>query len=137
MKTDSCHELFPIGFVRSSLTQRSDAPRQGPEGAPVAEVEISPEFSSGLKGLQAGQQLWLLTWLHQSQRSTLEVHPRDELTNPKTGVFATRSADRPNPIGLHRVSLRKIEANWLTVHPLEAIDGTPVLDLKPVLNDGY
>ena len=135
MKADSRYDLFPIGFVRSSLTQRSGAPRQGSEGGLNADVEISPEFISGLEGLHAGQELWLLTWLHQSQRSTLKVHPRDQLTNPQTGVFATRSADRPNPIGLHRVSVMKMNANSLTVYPLEAIDGTPVLDLKPVINE--
>lgn len=135
MKPAACINLFPIGFVRSPLKQRSDAPRQGVEGAPDADLEISPEFSSALEGLRAGDHLWVLTWLHLSQRAVLKVHPRDELTNPETGVFATRSADRPNPIGLHHVLVTKIEANWLTVRPLEAIDGTPVLDLKPMIND--
>ena len=135
MEEDARFELVPVGFIRSSLTQRSLAPRQGSEGAPNAEIDILPGFTSALDGVKAGHELWVLTWLHESQRSTLRVHPRDELTNPETGVFATRSADRPNPIGLHRVCVLRVEANTLTVGPLETIDGTPVLDLKPVIND--
>ena len=133
MEATSSFELLPIGYVRSRLTRRSDAPRQGSEGAPDAELEILPEFRSGLQGLEAGHTLWILTWLHHSDRSTLTVHPRDELTNPETGVFATRSADRPNPIGLHRVYVLRVEEDRVTVRPLEAIDGTPVLDIKPVI----
>ena len=133
MDATSSFELLPIGFVRSRLTRRSDAPCQGSEGAPDAELEILPEFNSGLQGLQAGHDVWILTWLHQSKRSTLKVHPRDELTNPETGVFSTRSADRPNPIGLHRVSVVRVEGARVIVRPLEAIDGTPVLDIKPVI----
>ena len=133
MDATGSFELLPIGFVRSRLTRRSDAPCQGSEGAPDAELEILPEFRSGLQGLEAGQDVWILTWMHKSQRSTLKVHPRDKLTNPETGVFATRSADRPNPIGLHRVCVVKVEEHRVTVRPLEAIDGTPVLDIKPVI----
>ncbi|HET9481823.1 MAG TPA: tRNA (N6-threonylcarbamoyladenosine(37)-N6)-methyltransferase TrmO [Candidatus Polarisedimenticolia bacterium] len=128
------YTLRPIGRVRSSLTRRADAPKQGFEGAPEARVEIEPAFLVGLDGLQAGRQIVVLTWLHESQRDVLAVHPRDDLTRPLTGVFATRSPDRPNPIGLHRVTLLRVEAEGtLIVDGLEAIDGTPVIDIKPVL----
>jgi tRNA-Thr(GGU) m(6)t(6)A37 methyltransferase TsaA len=129
-------ELCPIGYVRSDLKARADAPRQAWEGAPEAGLEILPEFAQALDGLQAGQDLWLLTWLHEAQRSVLKVHPRGEVLNPKRGVFATRSPDRPNPIGLHRVKLLSVEGSrWLRVQALEALDGTPILDLKPVLEE--
>ncbi|MGH9630040.1 MAG: tRNA (N6-threonylcarbamoyladenosine(37)-N6)-methyltransferase TrmO [Bryobacteraceae bacterium] len=133
MDGKECFQVFPIGFVRSVLKERRGAPRQGWEGAPDADLEIAPDFTLALDGLSARQEIWVLTWLHQSQRSVLKVHPRDDTTNPETGVFATRSADRPNPIGLHRVSVLKVEGNRLTVRPLEAIEGTPILDIKPVL----
>jgi tRNA-Thr(GGU) m(6)t(6)A37 methyltransferase TsaA len=127
-------ELCPVGYVRSDLKARADAPRQAWEGAPEAGLEILPEFAPALDGLQAGQEFWLLSWLHEAQRSVLKVHPRGELVNPKQGVFATRSPDRPNPIGLHRVKVLSVEGGrWLRVQALEAIDGTPILDLKPVL----
>jgi tRNA-Thr(GGU) m(6)t(6)A37 methyltransferase TsaA len=123
----------PIGHVRSELKERSGAPRQGREGAPNAVLEIDPAFLPGLDGLRPGQDIWALTWLHQSQRSVLKVHPRDDMRNPLTGVFATRSQDRPNPIGLHRTTVLSIDGNRLQVEALEAIDGTPILDIKPVL----
>ena len=128
-------ELCPIGYVRSDLKARADAPRQAGEGAPEASLEILPAFAPALDGLQAGQELWLLTWLHEGQRSVLKVHPRGEILNPKLGVFATRSPDRPNPIGLHRVKVLSMggSGRTLRVQALEAIDGTPILDLKPVL----
>jgi tRNA-Thr(GGU) m(6)t(6)A37 methyltransferase TsaA len=126
--------LRPIGRVRSSLKRATDAPKQGFEGAPDARLEIEPQFLRGLEALQPGEDIIVLTWLHQAERDVLAVHPRDDLTRPLTGVFATRSADRPNPIGLHRVKLLKIEKGGvLEVRGLEAIDGTPVVDLKPVL----
>jgi tRNA-Thr(GGU) m(6)t(6)A37 methyltransferase TsaA len=127
---------MPIGRVRSTLTRRSDAPRQGDEGAPDADLEIEPAFLPALDGLSAGQEILVLTWLHQADREVLAVHPRDDLRNPLTGVFATRSPDRPNPIGLHRVELLAVEAGRLRVRGLEAIDGTPVIDIKPVLGRG-
>jgi tRNA-Thr(GGU) m(6)t(6)A37 methyltransferase TsaA len=127
---------MPIGRVRSTLTRRSDAPRQGDEGAPDADLEIEPAFLPALDGLSAGQEILVLTWLHQADREVLAVHPRDDLRNPLTGVFATRSPDRPNPIGLHRVELLAVEAGRLRVRGLEAIDGTPVIDIKPVLDRG-
>jgi tRNA-Thr(GGU) m(6)t(6)A37 methyltransferase TsaA len=130
-------EVWPIGWVRSSLRRIADAPMQGHEGAPDARLEIEPAFRPGLDGLTAGQDILLLTWLHQARRDVLAVHPRDDLSQQLAGVFATRSPDRPNPIGLHRVTVLGIEANGsLRVGPLEAIDGTPVIDIKPVLSRG-
>lgn len=124
----------PIGFVRSSLVALSDAPRQGSEGAPAAVVEVRDDFIPALDGIVPGSELIVLTWLHLADRRTLRVHPRDDLDRPLAGVFATRSPDRPNPIGLHRVRLVAIEEGRLMhVTPLEAVDGTPVLDIKPVL----
>ena len=126
--------LVPIGRVHSALKQRKGAPRQPWEGAPEARIEIDPKFSEGLDGLESGQEIWVLTWLHQAERSVMKVHPRGKLANPLTGVFATRSPDRPNPIGLHRAKVVKIEASrWIDVEALEAVDETPVIDIKPVL----
>lgn len=126
--------LRPVGTVRSQLTARRDAPRQGTEGAPEAWVEIDPAFAGALEGIPVGSEILLLTWLHQSKRETLRVHPRGDPQNPIRGVFATRSPDRPNPIGLHRVRVLEIAGSRsLRVEPLEAIDGTPVVDIKPVL----
>ena len=135
MNPPKSFELCPVGYVRSELKARADAPRQAWEGAPEASLEILPELAPALDGLQAGQHLWLLTWLHEAQRSVLKVHPRGEVLNPKQGVFATRSPDRPNPIGLHCVKVLSVEGSgrWLRVQALEVIDGTPILDLKPVL----
>lgn len=121
----------PIGVVRSELTQRKGAPRQGDEGAPDAWLEITEAAAPGLMGLSVGDEVILLTWLHQTHRDTLQVHPRGE--RPLTGVFATRSPDRPNPVGLHPVTIRAIDGNRLRVGPLEAIDGTPLVDIKPAL----
>jgi len=126
--------LLPIGWVRSTLQRRADAPKQGYEGAPDARLQIEPAFGRGLEGVKTGQELLILTWLHEAQRDVLAVHPRDDQTIPLTGVFATRSADRPNPIGVHRVRVLKIEnGGSLHVQGLEAIDGTAVIDIKPVL----
>ena len=127
-------EVRPIGRVSSPLLSRKDAPKQGFEGAPDAQIRIEPEFRSGLAGIRAGQEILILTWLHQADRDTLVVHPRDNPDNPLTGVFATRSADRPNPIGLHRVTVLAMKDDGvLHVRGFEAIDGTPVLDIKPAL----
>ena len=133
MSSPPAYSLQPIGVVRSELTLRKGAPRQGYEGAPDAVVEIAPEFQPALDGVRAGDDILLLTWLHQGRRDVLEVRPRGDLRNPITGVFATRSPDRPNPIGLHRVTVTRIDGTRLEVRPLEAIDGTPVVDIKPVL----
>ncbi|MGH7580272.1 MAG: tRNA (N6-threonylcarbamoyladenosine(37)-N6)-methyltransferase TrmO [Gemmatimonadales bacterium] len=127
--------LVPIGRVRSSLKRPADAPKQGYEGAPNAWIQLDPGFLPGLDGIAVGQDILILTWLHQAEREVLAVHPRDDRSRPLTGVFATRSADRPNPIGLHRVRVLAMESGGhLLVEGLEAIDGTPVLDIKPALD---
>lgn len=126
--------LHSIGVVRSNLTDRKNAPRQGYEGAPDAVVEVHPNFLRALDGVTAGDDIILLTWLHQGSRDVLEVRPRKDPRNPITGVFATRSPDRPNPIGLHRVHVVRIDGTRLDVRPLEVIDGTPVVDIKPILD---
>jgi tRNA-Thr(GGU) m(6)t(6)A37 methyltransferase TsaA len=128
-------EVQPVGVVRSTLTRLDDAPMQGYEGVPDAWVEVAPAFVEALDGLAAGDELVLLTWFHLAGRDVLKVHPRSDPARPLTGVFATRSPDRPNPIGLHRVTVLAIEGSRLHVQPLEAIDGTPVVDIKPVLPD--
>ena len=127
------YTVRPIGVVRSPLRDRESAPRQGSEGAPTAVLQLTLSVLDGLHGVEAGAELVVLTWLHESQRDVLRVHPRGDPSNPLTGVFATRSPDRPNPIGLHRVTVLGVAGSEVTVAPLEAIDGTPVLDLKPVL----
>jgi tRNA-Thr(GGU) m(6)t(6)A37 methyltransferase TsaA len=124
--------LDPIGVVRSPLTDRLTAPSQGSEGAPAARVELRPSVVEGLEGIEVGQEVVLITWLHESRRDVLKLHPRWDESLPVAGVFATRSPDRPNPIGLHRVTVLEITGNTLRVRPLEAIDGTPVVDIKPV-----
>jgi tRNA-Thr(GGU) m(6)t(6)A37 methyltransferase TsaA len=125
--------LRPIGVIRSALTARSEAPRQGSEGAPDAWLEVHPWAAEGLRGLAAGDEIIVITWLHQARRDVFQVHPRSDPRNPLTGVFATRSPDRPNPLGLHPVTVRSIDGTRLRVGPIEAIDGTPVVDIKPVL----
>jgi tRNA-Thr(GGU) m(6)t(6)A37 methyltransferase TsaA len=129
-------QLRPIGIIRSTLKERKNAPRQASEGAPDAWLEINPAVARGLHRLRAGDEIIVLTWLHQARRETLEVHPRSDPQQRLHGVFATRSPDRPNPIGLHRVTIRKIVKNRLRIGPIEAIDGTPVVDIKPVLCPG-
>lgn len=131
--TDINYTLHPIGLIHSDLTTREAAPRQGYEGAPDAWIEVTESVAAALHGISVGDALIILTWFHRSARDVLQVHPRGEVENPLTGVFATRSPDRPNPIGLHRVSVREIKGNRLKVGPIEAIDGTPVIDIKPVL----
>jgi len=131
--TEINYQIEPIGVIRSELTNREVAPRQGDEGAPEAWLELKPAVAQGLKGINVGDELMILTWLHQADRSVLQVHPRDDLTRPLMGVFATRSSDRPNPIGLHRVTVLEVAQNRLRIAPIEAIDGTPIVDMKPVL----
>ncbi|WP_157529451.1 tRNA (N6-threonylcarbamoyladenosine(37)-N6)-methyltransferase TrmO [Nocardia sp. NRRL S-836] len=125
--------LFPIGHVESPLTDRSTAPRQGDEGAPDAWVVVVPQYARAMTELRAGQEVLLLTWLDKADRAVLAVHPRDDQDRPETGVFSTRSPDRPNPIGLHRVRILSVDGQRFQVAGLEAIDGTPVVDVKPVL----
>lgn len=125
--------LRDIGVIHSALKSRSEAPKQGSEGAPDAWLEVYPWAAEGLKGLAVGDEVVVVTWLHQARRTVLQVHPRSDPRNPLTGVFATRSPDRPNPLGLHPVTVRAIDGNRLRVGPIEAIDGTPVVDIKPVL----
>lgn len=127
--------LVAIGHVRSELRELGAAPRQGSEGAPDAWLELLPAFARGLRGLSVGDTLIVITWLHRADREVLEVHPRNDLSLPLCGVFATRSPDRPNPLGLHRVTVREMSDCRLLVGPIEVIDGTPVVDLKPVLAD--
>ena len=134
MTSTTNYALRPIGIVRSRITTRKDAPKQGSEGAPDAWVDLDPAFAEGLEGVAASREVILLTWLHQGHRDVLKVHPRGNPQNALTGVFATRSPDRPNPIGIHRVRVLEIaDSVRLHVEPSEVIDGTPVLDLKPVL----
>lgn len=124
----------PIGHVRSSLYSRDEAPRQGSEGAPDAWIELSPHVRTGLEGTAVGDEIIVLTWFHKSRRDILKLHPRGDRSLPSTGVFATRSPDRPNPIGLHRVRVLEVAGARMRVGPLEAIDGTPIVDIKPVLS---
>jgi tRNA-Thr(GGU) m(6)t(6)A37 methyltransferase TsaA len=131
--SESSYTIQPIGIVRSELTRLEAAPRQGDEGAPEAWLELTDQIAQGLAGLVVGDELILLTWFHRARRDVLQVRPRGRLDAPLTGVFATRSPDRPNPVGLHRVSVLEIAGPRLRVGPLEAVDGTPIVDIKPVL----
>ena len=127
------YQLRPIGWVRSPLVDLADAPKQGDEGGQIAELIFAAEFVDGLNDVHVGDAILLLTWLDRAARDVLVVHPRDDLTRPQQGVFSTRSADRPNPIGLHRVTVTSIDGSTLTVSDLEALDGTPIIDIKPTL----
>jgi tRNA-Thr(GGU) m(6)t(6)A37 methyltransferase TsaA len=126
-------DLIRVATVESSLTDRAAAPKQGDEGAPEATLVFETGFTPALGGLAPGDEVLVLTWLDRASRDVLSVHPRDDPSRPEQGVFATRSADRPNPIGLHRVTVLGIEGTRMRVSALEALDGTPVLDVKPVL----
>ena len=125
--------LRPVGWVESPLRDRSAAPRQGDEGAPEAVLVFDPELAGAVAELRAGEEILVLTWLHQARRDVHRVHPRNDPDRPRQGVFSTRSPDRPNPIGLHRVSIVSVDGTRIRVRHLEAIDGTPILDVKPVL----
>jgi tRNA-Thr(GGU) m(6)t(6)A37 methyltransferase TsaA len=124
----------PIGIVESVLTRREDCPLQGNEGAPEAWLKINEDFLEGLDGLKVGRDVILLTWFHLANRDVLKCYPRNEINSPHVGVFTTRSPDRPNPIGLHTVKILAIERGRLKVYPLEALDGTLLLDIKPVIS---
>jgi len=127
------YTIEPIGVIHSELTSREAAPHQGNEGAPDAWLEVNATIAEGLEGIAAGNEIILITWFHKARRDRLKVHPRGDKNRPLTGVFATRSPDRPNPLGLHRVTVLEVTGNRLRVGPIEAIDGTPVIDIKPVL----
>jgi len=126
--------LVPIGRVESPLSETADAPKQGFEGGPDAWLVFEPRIVDALEGLEPGARVIVLTWLDRADRSVLRVHPRDDRLNPMRGVLTTRSADRPNPIGLHEVQVLEVDGNRVKVSDLEALDGTPVLDVKPVLD---
>ena len=126
-------EVIPIGVVESSLTDPASAPKQGHEGAPDAWLVFEPAVLQGLEGIRPGDRVIVLTWLDRARRDVLRVHPRDDVANPMQGVFNTRSSDRPNPIGLHEVEVVSIEGRRARVRTLEAVDGTPIVDVKPVL----
>ena len=126
-------QLHPIGVIRSSVKERHDAARQGHEGAPDVWLEWEPKFTAAMQGLAVGDEIILITWLHKANRDVMKVRPRSDPKRRLTGVFATRSPDRPNPLGLHPVTIRKIDKHRLKIGPIEAIDGTPVVDIKPVL----
>jgi tRNA-Thr(GGU) m(6)t(6)A37 methyltransferase TsaA len=126
-------KLRPIGVIRSTLKARKNAPRQGSEGAPDAWLEIRADVAAGLHRMAVGDEIIVITWFHEADRDVLQVHPRSDPRRALTGVFATRSPDRPNPLGLHTVTVRAIEGHRLRIGPIEAIDGTPVVDIKPVI----
>jgi len=126
-------QLRPIGVIRSTIKSRSEAPRQGTEGAPDVWLEVHRFAAEAMDGLSVGDEIIVVTWLHRDNRDVMKVHPRSDPRRRLTGVFATRSPDRPNPLGLHPVTVRRIVKNRLRIGPIEAIDGTPVVDIKPVL----
>jgi tRNA-Thr(GGU) m(6)t(6)A37 methyltransferase TsaA len=126
-------ELVAIGTVESPLTDRASAPKQGDEGAPDAWLAFEPAFADALDGITAGDELLVLTWLDRARRDVLRVHPRGDPSRARQGVFNTRSPDRPNPIGLHRVTVAEIDGTRMRVSELEALDGTPIVDVKPLL----
>jgi tRNA-Thr(GGU) m(6)t(6)A37 methyltransferase TsaA len=126
-------ELRAVGRVESTLVDPGTAPKQGHEGAPDAWLVFEPSVLEALEGIRPGDRIIVLTWLDRAERDVLRVHPRDDLTRPQQGVFSTRSADRPNPIGLHEVEVLAVADERVHVRPLEALDGTPVVDVKPVL----
>ena len=130
---DTHFELRPIGRVESPLIDPELAPKQGDEGAPDAWLVLDPAVSDAARDLAVGDEVILLTWLDRADRGVQVVHPRDEHGNPLRGVFSTRSADRPNPIGLHEVQILAIDEGRIRVRDLEAVDGTPILDIKPML----
>ena len=132
-RIETAYTIEPIGLIRSELTSREAAPHQGYEGAPEAWLELAAPVAQGLLGIAVGDELVVLTWLHRARRDVLQVHPRGRLEAPLRGVFATRSPDRPNPVGLHRVSVLEVAGQRLRVGPMEAIDGTPVVDIKRAL----
>ena len=128
------YEVVPIGWVESPLTDRAQAPRQGDEGAPDAWLIFEPGVAEGIRDVVAGTEIIVLTWLDRARRDVLTTRPRGDRASPLTGVFSTRSPDRPNPIGLHRVKVIAAQGLRILAGPLEALDGTPIVDVKPVLD---
>ncbi len=128
-------EVKAIGRVESPLTDLASAPRQPDEGAPEAWLVFEPEMLDGLGSLRPGDEILVLTWLDRARRDVLSVHPRGDASRPQEGVFSTRSPHRPNPIGLHRAEITAIDGRRVRVRHLEALDGTPILDVKPVLSE--
>lgn len=131
----SRYTVRPIGFVRSEIKSTEEAPRFYTEGAPNAFLEILPEYRKGLLRIEAGDEVIVLTWLHRADRDILRVHPRGDRSRPLTGVFRTRSPHRPNPVGLHRAKVLQVRRGGLYLGPIEAIEGTPVVDIKPVVTE--
>jgi tRNA-Thr(GGU) m(6)t(6)A37 methyltransferase TsaA len=134
--TDGPYVVQPIGWVESPLVDRDLAPKQGDEGSPDAWLVFEQGVSEGLRDLQVGTEVIVLTWLDRARRDVLVVHPRGDPARPETGVFSTRSPDRPNPVGLHRVAIVSIDGTRVRVRNLEALNGTPIVDVKPVLDRG-
>jgi tRNA-Thr(GGU) m(6)t(6)A37 methyltransferase TsaA len=132
--TQASFELLAIGTVESDLSDPACAPKQGDEGAPEAWLAFDPKLRDALEGIGVGDEVIVITWLHHARRDVLRVHPRDDESRPEQGVFNTRSQHRPNPIGLHRVEVTAIDGCRLKVRNLEAVDGTPIVDVKPVLS---
>jgi tRNA-Thr(GGU) m(6)t(6)A37 methyltransferase TsaA len=132
-ETEPRFDVVPVGWVESPLTERAQAPRQGDEGAPPAWLVFEPEMADAIRDIRPGTEVLVLTWLDRARRDVLLTRPRDDPDRPPLGVFSTRSPDRPNPIGLHRVQVVAVEGSRILVHGLEAIDGTPLVDVKPVL----
>lgn len=130
------HLVQPIGWVESELVERDKAPLQGDEGSPDAWLVFDPSVIDGLRDIRVGAEILVLSWLDRARRDVLTVHPRDDPSQPRTGVFSTRSPDRPNPIGVHRVTVLSVDGTRVRVRNLEALDRTPVLDVKPVLDVG-
>ena len=131
--TETGFRVVPVGWVESALVDPAVAPKQGDEGGPEAWLVFRPDVGSAIRDLAVGTEILVLTWLDRARRDVLLVHPRDDPAAPERGVFSTRSADRPNPIGLHPVRVLGVDGTRIRVGPLEAVHGTPVLDVKPVL----
>jgi tRNA-Thr(GGU) m(6)t(6)A37 methyltransferase TsaA len=128
------YTIEPIAFIRSEIKRIEDAPLFYTEGAPNIFLELKSKYKDGLEGVRIGDEMIVITWLHKAKRDTLRVHPRGDTSRPLTGVFLTRSPDRPNPLGLHRARVLEVKGNGLVIGPMEAIDGTPVVDIKPVVD---
>jgi tRNA-Thr(GGU) m(6)t(6)A37 methyltransferase TsaA len=130
------YALRPVGWVESPLLDPGEGPKQGFEGSPDAWIVFDADVREAARDLRVGDEIFVLTWLHRARRDVLVVHPRDDRARPQQGVFSTRSSDRPNPVGLHRVEIAAVDGTRIRVRNLEAVDGTPIVDVKPVLRPG-